>query len=353
MFLYLYSIKKRYEMAGKKKTYRIKRLSEKEFKNSFGTEEQCIEAFEKLRWGENIQSPFTGSYNVARRKKPGTYRDRTIERNFSIKTGTFMEKSNLPLSLWFKAVYYYCIETNGISSYKLAELVGVTQATAWFMHARIDTCIEQPDSFLLTEEISADECYIGGIDKWRHSKEKEYMNLGTKTDYKSAVVGLWKNDGSFVWAKIVSDVTSEMVAEEVAPKLAKGCKLYTDETDIYNILTNDLHLTKVCHSEGIFSIDGCSSNGIEGFWHHLKREISGTYISVSEYHLQRYIDEKVFQQNTRKMNRIDKIYALLSNLGRPLTLDNLRQPGRKGKEIVVDGRIIMRKPCGRMRRQIM
>lgn len=54
MFLYLYSIKKRYEMAGKKKTYRIKRLSEKEFKNSFGTEEQCIEAFEKLRWGENI-----------------------------------------------------------------------------------------------------------------------------------------------------------------------------------------------------------------------------------------------------------------------------------------------------------
>ena len=248
---------------------------------------------------------------------------------------------------------YYCIETNGISSYKLAELVGVTQATAWFMHARIDTCIEQPDSFLLTEEISADECYIGGIDKWRHSKEKEYMNLGTKTDYKSAVVGLWKNDGSFVWAKIVSDVTSEMVAEEVAPKLDKGCKLYTDETDIYNILKDDLHLTKVCHSEGIFSIDGCSSNGIEGFWHHLKREISGTYISVSEYHLQRYIDEKVFQQNTRKMNRIDKIYALLSKLGRPLTLDDLRQPGRKGKEIVFDGRVVMRKPCGRMRRQIM
>ena len=45
---------------------------------------------------------------------------------------------HISLSLWFKAVYYYCIETNGISSYKLAELVGVTQATAWFMHARID-----------------------------------------------------------------------------------------------------------------------------------------------------------------------------------------------------------------------
>ena len=44
-------------MAGKKKTYRIKRLSEKEFKNSFGTEEQCIEAFEKLRWGA-----YSGAY---------------------------------------------------------------------------------------------------------------------------------------------------------------------------------------------------------------------------------------------------------------------------------------------------
>lgn len=87
MFLYLYSIKKRYEMAGKKKTYRIKRLSEKEFKNSFGTEEQCIEAFEKLRWGENIQSPFTGSYNVARRKKPGTYRDRYNRTKFLNKDG--------------------------------------------------------------------------------------------------------------------------------------------------------------------------------------------------------------------------------------------------------------------------
>ena len=33
-------------------------------------------------------------------------------------------------------------------------------------------------------------------DEMKDLKEKEYMNLGTKTDYKSAVVGLWKNEGS-------------------------------------------------------------------------------------------------------------------------------------------------------------
>src|SRR5207237_3749899 len=41
------------------------------------------------------------------------------------------------------------------------------------------------------------------------------------------------------------------------------------------------------------------TNGLENFWSLLKRNVSGTYVAVEPFHLDRYLDEQVFRYNNR------------------------------------------------------
>ena len=41
------------------------------------------------------------------------------------------------------------------------------------------------------------------------------------------------------------------------------------------------------------------TQGIENFWSLLKRSLSGTYVSVEPFHLDRYVDEQAFRYNNR------------------------------------------------------
>jgi hypothetical protein len=41
------------------------------------------------------------------------------------------------------------------------------------------------------------------------------------------------------------------------------------------------------------------TQGIENFWSLLKRGLSGTYVAVEPYHMDRYIDEATFRFNHR------------------------------------------------------
>ena len=42
------------------------------------------------------------------------------------------------------------------------------------------------------------------------------------------------------------------------------------------------------------------TQGIENFWSLLKRSLSGTYVAVEPFHLDRYVGEQVFRYNNRK-----------------------------------------------------
>ena len=67
------------------------------------------------------------------------------------------------------------------------------------------------------------------------------------------------------------------------------------------------------------------TNGLENFWSLLKRTLSGTYIAVEPYHLERYIDEQVFRFNNRAtkdnpLNDSDRFVLALSQIvGKRLT----------------------------------
>jgi hypothetical protein len=71
------------------------------------------------------------------------------------------------------------------------------------------------------------------------------------------------------------------------------------------------------------------TQGIDNFWSLLKRTLSGTYVAVEPFHLDRYVDEQVFRYNNRAtkdnpLNDADRFSALLSQVsGKRLTYAEL------------------------------
>jgi transposase-like protein len=61
-------------------------------------------------------------------------------------------------------------------------------------------------------------------------------------------------------------------------------------------------------------------NGMENFFSLLKRSIRGSYVWVSPYHLERYVDEQAFRFNHRKTNDLMRfVEALCGVVGKRLT----------------------------------
>ena len=71
------------------------------------------------------------------------------------------------------------------------------------------------------------------------------------------------------------------------------------------------------------------THGIENFWCLLKRGLSGTYVSVEPFHLDRYVDEQAFRFNNRAtkdnpLNDADRFALAVSQIaGKRLTYAEL------------------------------
>ena len=94
--------------------------------------------FESQVWPDGRHCPRCGSINTreaSHARMPYWCTD--CRSYFSVKTGTVMEGSKLPLRKWAFAIYLHLTSLKGVSSMKLHRDIGVPQKTAWFMLQRI------------------------------------------------------------------------------------------------------------------------------------------------------------------------------------------------------------------------
>ena len=121
--------------SGPGKHYR-RGVSMMEIADMFSTEASATRWFESWLWPDGeIACMKCGSLNAYRVKtgKPMPYRCRDCRQYFSLKTGTAMEDSKLPIRLWGWAIYLEMTNLKGVSSMKLSRDLKVRQPTAWYM----------------------------------------------------------------------------------------------------------------------------------------------------------------------------------------------------------------------------
>jgi transposase-like protein len=102
------------------------------------TEDEAIAFAERRRWGGEVTCHRSASTDVARLgARPGRYRCRGCARQFSIRTGTPMESSRLPVSTWLRALWLLMSSSKEISSLRLGEMLGIQQKSAWLLAHRV------------------------------------------------------------------------------------------------------------------------------------------------------------------------------------------------------------------------
>jgi transposase-like protein len=140
-----------------------KGLSEAGFDVLYGTEEKCRAAVIASRWPNGFECPVCGGQRYREVKTRGLFQCSACRRQTSPIAGTIFASTNLPLRLWFRAMYHLTQSKQGISSIELGRRLGVTQTTAWKMkHKLAQVMMERDASKRLSGRVELDGAYLGG-----------------------------------------------------------------------------------------------------------------------------------------------------------------------------------------------
>lgn len=270
----------------------------------FHDEEKARQFLEGERWPNGIICPFCGGLDDVRplAKKgamgPGWYYCNACKQaKFTVRTGSIMERSHVSLAKWAMAFRLFAASKKGVSSKQLQRMLGVSYKTAWFIGHRIrEAC--KPDERAGAiggpgKIVESDETFVGG--------KAKNVHRGKPEPRKHAVHALVERGGE-LRAKHVADVTAKTLRHSLRSQASRKSELHTDDALAYYYIGKefDRHRTVVHSAKEYVSKDGQAHvNTAEAFFAILKRGVTGSFHSVSEQHLQRYVDEFAFRWNTR------------------------------------------------------
>ena len=180
--------------------------------------------------------------------------------------------------------------------------------------------------------VEVDEAFVGGKVGNMHKRKLETMRANApavveegyekpRYDNKAIVVGMFDRESRQVRAKVIPNTKRETLQREIL-RVKHGSKVYTDEAVGYDLLRRRYVHDTVNHAETY--VNGqVHTNSLENFWSLMKRNLSGTYVAVEPFHLDRYLDEQMFRFNNRiNQTDADRYNKLVSQIvGKQLTFE--------------------------------
>ncbi|MGQ0589718.1 MAG: IS1595 family transposase [Sphingosinicella sp.] len=287
----------------------------------FHDEAEAAAHIERSRWPTgDITCPLCGADRVRRmggKTQAGMFLCNDCRGKFTVRTGTVMERSHVPLHKWLLATHLLAASKKGMSAKQMERMLGVTYKPAWFLCHRIREAMDEANSGGKLGgpgvTVEADESWVGGLAKNRAFRD---------TAPKKIIMTLVERGGRARTFHI-ANVTGPVLRTVLVKNVDRASVLATDEHVSYKPLGVEYaaHLTINHRAKQYSSPDRRShSNTAENFFSIFKRGVIGTYHHLSEAHLHRYCREFDLRYSTRDMTDGERAHAILKGMeGRRLT----------------------------------
>jgi transposase-like protein len=312
----------------------------------FQSHDEARKWLEAQRWPNGPVCSHCGTIGRAYAiKKAGWYRcaEKGCRKDFSVTTGTVMERSHIPLNKWMIAFYLMNASKKGVSAHQLHRSLGLDYKSAWFMGHRIREAMRDGGLTPMGGSgkiVEADETYFGKTEEPRipASRKGRPYKVGSRGPRDKRPILALVERGGRVRTFHVAVADQSTVNGIVASNIAAESRLHTDESGLYALAPYyfQKHET-VKHSvkeyarwTGAF-VDGkpdvVHTNSAEGYFGLFKRGMKGIYQHCREKHLHRYLAEYDHRYNFRVAlgySDIDRTIAAIKGIeGKRLTY---RQP---------------------------
>jgi transposase-like protein len=208
----------------------------------FQNPEAAREWLESLRWPDGPICSHCGIIGHAyKTKKPGWYRcaEKECRKDFTVTTGTVMERSHIPLNKWLMAFYLLNASKKGISAHQLHRSLDLDYKSAWFMCHRIREAMRAGGLAPLGgggKIVEADETYHGKVESPRPSPQrgnrpyKSGAPRGPRN--KRPIIALVERGGN-VRTFHVPVADQAAVQKIVYENISRESRLHTDESKLY------------------------------------------------------------------------------------------------------------------------
>lgn len=276
-----------------------------ELENRFASEESCRAYLFKRRWPTAFSCPQCGGGKKWSMNK-GLILCAFCRQQISVLQGTIFQDSHLPLIMWFRAMWYICVQKNGVSALGLQRALGLgSYRTAWMCLHKLRRAMVQPQKEKLNGTVEVDETYIGG---------EKSGKRGRGAEGKDIVLIAAEKDGNGIGRirlKHIPDVTGEVLKSEITALIRDSSSIITDDWRGYAGLDKrGYNHTALPAYNGIGKDMLPRCHRVASL---LKRWIMGTLQgSFRSEHLQDYLDEFTFRFNRRKSASRGKLFYRLA-----------------------------------------
>ena len=282
-------------MAGKLAS-QVRGLSEAQFREAYGTEDQCRAVVLKLRWPQGFVCPLCGGTEGTWLSTRPKVQCRSCRHQASLTAGTIFRATKLPLTSWFLAFWLIATAKNGISSVELGRRLGIKQTNAWSLKQKImHVMAKREGAKRLDGRVEMDDAYLGG-----HRPGKRGRGAAGKQPFVAAVSTTDERRPRKIKLLPVKGFRKKEVKKLVAEHLAPASRLVTDGLGCWTAAAEaGIVHTPIMTGSGKRAA-GCSAfKWVNTTLGNIKAAITGTYRQLSPEHAGRYLASFAWRYNRR------------------------------------------------------
>ena len=273
-----------------------KGLSMVAFLKKYGTEEACRAAVFKLRWPGGFRCPECGNDTYCELKSRNLYQCHRCHHQTSLTARTVFEKTKLPLTTWFLAIFLLTQSKTRISALALSRHLGVAYNTAWLLkHKLMETMRERDDSQPLNGSVQVDDAYWGG----ERRGGKRGRGASGKTPFVAAVA--CSSDGRPLTMKMtpVQGFRRDSIARWARTHLSPDAEVTADGLSCFQAIVDTCPIWTITTGGGPGSMEIQEFTWVNTMLGNVKNALHGTYHAVRSMHLGRYLGAFSYRFNRR------------------------------------------------------